>query len=240
MFRRFSVWRLVGGLIKLLFYGLIAFMVCFLLFRVIAHNTDPGEIKTLTCDSDLVEAYREYGKDLTLYTQSQLPYTNAERNSGYFYVRRHVIIPQAHEIQVVFRYSDTTLKKLTQDYGVSPEALPDPDGQVYDVSLVIKRDLTPEDKTDSNEKGTYELIRVAPGSETALSRGRYHYRRYVFNQVDIDEDTLAVFLDVYYAGDVDYDDPAYGTLCLWDAGSPDNPRQLTAADRRALKKALGE
>jgi hypothetical protein len=53
----------------------------------------------------------------------------------------------------------------------------------------------------------------------------------------IDETTLGVFVDIYYVGDVNYDEPAYGTLCIWELTSENIPVELTRNDIEALTSA---
>lgn len=232
--RRFSPWRIFLRLLRFLLLGLIAFMVIFLAGRMIAHNHDPKEVKLLTCDEPVVRAYAEYGDKMQFYTQSQGTYTRAERNAGYFFIRQAIIIPEAHEIQIVFRYNDSTVKALTEDYGIAAEALPDPSEHVYDVSIVLKQDLTPDNPDDANEEGAYTLVRYFPVSEETFKRGAYNYRRLVFHDIDITDLTLGAFVDIYYTGDIDYASPAYGTLCIWDFESVDHPYSLSSADKKAL------
>ena len=56
----------------------------------------------------------------------------------------------------------------------------------------------------------------------------------MFNDIVIDETTLGVFVDIYYVGDVDYDQPAYGTLCIWELTSENLPVKLTKNDIAAI------
>ena len=64
----------------------------------------------------------------------------------------------------------------------------------------------------------------------------YTYYRYVFDNVEITEDMLYVFADVYYTQDINYEEHAYGTLCLYDDESEWVPYKMTSADVAALKK----
>ena len=47
----------------------------------------------------------------------------------------------------------------------------------------------------------------------------YNYRRLTFDGVDMtvsDNPVLAVYVDVYYLGDLDYEAEPYGTICIYD------------------------
>ena len=73
----------------------------------------------------------------------------------------------------------------------------------------------------------------------------YNYRQLVFDNVpveNIDKDKLilALYVDIYYDaeedGVVDYGEPSYGTLCIWDYKSQIRTRELTGADKKALSE----
>lgn len=233
MFGRLSPWKIISGIIRFLFLTLIAAIVIFFAWRAVSHSTDPKEMTTLIADEPLTEAYGIHGKELELYTQEQGTYTRAERNNGYFFIRQAVFIPQASEVQILFRYNNSTIKALVDDYGL--DAVPDRDEHLYDLSLVIKRDLTPDIADDYNEEGCYALERYYPSQEVSGTRNLYNYRKLVFNDIAVDETVLAVFVDIYYVGDIDYDSTAYGTLCIWDFESPNKPIKLKARDIEALE-----
>ena len=190
---------------------------------------------TLYPDDALVQAYVEKGSALDMYTQEQGTYTRAERNRGYFFLRQATVIPDAEQIQIVFRYNNSTIKALTQDYGLA--AMPDRAERLYDLTIAVKKDLTPDVLEDFDEEGCYTIERYYPSKEISGERNLYNYRRLVFNDLVIDETTLGVFVDIYYVGDVNYDEPAYGTLCIWELTSENIPVELTRNDIEALTSA---
>ncbi|MBQ7321127.1 MAG: hypothetical protein IJW99_03440 [Clostridia bacterium] len=232
MFGRITPWKVILWLIRFLFFTLVACIVVFLGWRMVTHNSDPKEMKVLIADKALADAFETYGEDLELFTQEQGTYTRAERNNGYFFIRQAMFIPQAEQVQILFRYNNSTIKALTEDYGLT--SLPDRGEHLYDLSIVVKKDLTPDIKEDYNEEGCYTLERYHPDLEISGERALYNYRKAVFNGIAVDETTLAVFVDIYYVGDIQYEEPAYGTLCIWDFESYDLPRKLTGDDIAAL------
>ena len=234
MFGRLTPFKVISGIIRFLFLTLIAAIVIFLGWRAVSHNTDPAEMMTLAADEALCAAYAEHGEDLILYTQEQGTYTRAERNNGYFFIRQATVIPQAEQIQILFRYNNSTIKALTEDYGLAE--MPDRNEHLYDLTIAVKRDLTPDIFEDYDEEGCYVIERYMPSEEISGTRNLYNYRRAVFNDIVIDETTLGVFVDIYYVGDIDYDKPAYGTLCIWDLTSENLPVKLTSKDIDAITK----
>ena len=235
MFGVITPWKVISGTIRFLVLALILGIVLFLGWRAISHNTDPEEMMTLYPDDALVQAYVEKGSALDMYTQEQGTYTRAERNRGYFFLRQATVIPDAEQIQIVFRYNNSTIKALTQDYGLA--AMPDRAERLYDLTIAVKKDLTPDVLEDFDEEGCYTIERYYPSKEISGERNLYNYRRLVFNDLVIDETTLGVFVDIYYVGDVNYDEPAYGTLCIWELTSENIPVELTRNDIEALTSA---
>ena len=232
MFGRLSPWKIITGTVRFLFLTLVAGIVIFLGWRTVSHNTDPEEMTVLIADEALTEAYAAHGDALELYTQEQGTYTRADRNNGYFFIRQAVVIPQAEQIQILFRYNNSTIKALTEDYGLAQ--MPDRAEHLYDLTIAVKKDLTPDIQDDFDEEGCYTIERYHPSQEISGTRNLYNYRKAIFNNIVIDETTLGVFVDIYYVGDVNYDQPAYGTLCIWDFTSENLPVKLTQKDIAAL------
>lgn len=232
MFGRLTPWKVISGTIRFLFLTLVLCIVVFLGWRAISHNTDPEEMMVLHPDEALVQAYVENGPELEMYTQEQGTYTRADRNRGYFFLRQATVIPQAEQIQILFRYNNSTIKALTEDYSLP--AMPDRNAHLYDLTIVVKKDLTPDVYEDYDTEGCYTLERYYPSEEISGTRNLYNYRRLVFNDLVIDETTLGVFVDIYYVEDIHYDEPAYGTLCIWELTSENIPVKLTKDDIAAL------
>jgi len=232
MFGRISPWKIITGTIRFLFSALVLFIVVFFIWRTVSHNRDPKDMKTLLVDNTLAQAYDTYGDDLELFTQEQGTYTRAERNNGYFYMRQAVFIPQAEQVQILFRYNNSTIDALVEDYGLAET--PDRGEHLYDLSIVIKKDLTPDIVDDYDEEGCYTLERYHPSEMASGIQNLYNYRKMIFNGVAIDDTTLAVFVDIYYVEDIDYEEAAYGTLCIWDFMSYNKPLKLSSADKQAL------
>ena len=214
-----------------------------LLWRVFSSG-DPQAAKTLLADERLKTAYAEKGDDLTAYWQKLDTITRGNENYGYFSVTKGLFIEDANQVQVIFRYNNSTLRHLKEDYAL--EAIPGRDEDVYDVSLVVVYDLTPDNKKDNSgtadgyEPGAVNIVRYHPEKEPTFS-GRhnvYNYRKFVFNDVDMtltDTPVLSVYVDIYYKDDINYEEDAYGTLIIYDYTMPRQEYALTRQDKKALE-----
>lgn len=232
--------RFLRGLLVVALFCVIGFLV----WRAFLSDSIPDEVKPLAVNESIIEAYEKDRELSDMFTQEQRTITSTEKNYGYFSVERAIFVPSANQIQVLARYNNSTLRATQEDYGL--DAPPSRDGEPYDISLVLVRDLTPEDESD-NLKGPAEAteeIRIHPTSSLAAQSKMYNYRLLVFELGELsladmlDDGTLiSVFADFYYAEDIDYSKDAYGTLCLYDYITEISKYKLTGQDRAALEAA---
>lgn len=248
MFGKDYVFVIIKGFFKLMLGTLILLVVGVFLWRFIT-SVPPDELSTLTVDENIVAAYED--GSLKLVTQEQNNITRTEKNYGYFSVAQVVFIPELEQLQILVQYNDSTLKALKNDYSedflsLGEKEYPDPEKDWYDVSVVLAKDLTPENSEDNfgNSKESVELTRIMPTKVSgAAHKDRYSYRRLVFDGVSLDEPTLAVYADFYYLGDVAYNnedfdiynDSAYGTLCLYTFADKTVDVKLTKDDVKAIE-----
>ncbi|MBQ7335779.1 MAG: hypothetical protein IJW92_04845 [Clostridia bacterium] len=219
-----KVIKSIGLFIVLLVNGILVWRLC--------SSGDPATMKVLTVNEPLLQAYEIYGDGITLQYQEQTTMTRTEKNYGYFGVTQCVFIPQANQVQIVFRYNNSTINHLADDYGLSE--IPSKDQTLYDVTLVMTTDRTPENRDDNLDPDQLILTRYQPTSYTRDTTTLYTYYRYVFDGVSVDELTVGVFADIYYVEDIDYNAAPYGTLCLYDDESEWLPYKLTSDDKKAL------
>ena len=220
--------RIAGRITKLLF-SLFIFSICgILVWRVFFSTKIPKDLNALLPTPSLREAYAENGGELTLQYQELSTISRAEDSYGYFSVVSYVFIPEADQVQLVFRYNNSTIRHLQQDYGLSE--LPKKSDHLFDVTLVIANDPTPLDHTDDYRENGLETTRISPSAEplreeTAL----YTFYRYVFDGVSVEDFTNSVYLDVYYAEDIRYDQRPYSSLLLyaWDEAWISRPLSKT-------------
>ena len=226
-------WRVVKWSISLLLV-----LICGILIWRMCSSGDPEKVKYLMGNEALYEAYEKHGDDLVLQYQNQDTITTAERNRGYFSVTQYVFIPEAKQVQLVFRYNNSTIKHLAEDYGLA--AVPDKSEELFDVTLVTTTDLTSDNRDDNANTDALEMKRYTPSAATRAETSLYTYHRFVFDNIEITPDMLYVFADIYYEGDLNYEEPAYGTLCLYDDESPWVTYKLSRTERKMLEKKEDE
>ncbi len=235
--------RVTGKILKTMAAGLILGVVVLLAWRLLSAGT-PRELKPLTANDKLCAAYEKYGDDLYMFKQGHKSLTTAERNRGYFGFTEYVIIPEANQIQMVFRYNNSTIRKVSEELKLDP--VPSVDDYLFDVSLYIQTDLTPENKEDNggNIEGAVEYTRLLPSEEPLHGqKNLYNYYRYVFDFSDQGLDLselldsgrlLAVYADIYYVGNINYEETPYGTLFLYDYKSDRTTVRLSGKDEKAI------
>ena len=239
--------RIVGKIIKYLVYVVVFSVIAFLIWRAFFSAQMPESMEKLVINDSLVEAYENGGvtlkyQNLDMITRVQLTEKeereqNRKSNYGYFAITRVDIIEEADQIQIVFRYNDSTLRSLYEDYSL--EGVPEKSKDYYDISLIRATDLTPDDTSDnllSNENSVLQERFFPTESYTVRDqKNMYSYRKYVFEGVSLDELTLAFYVDIYYNEDINYENTAYGTLCIWDHITETRVRELSSSDLNAIE-----
>lgn len=205
----------VKGVGLLLVFGTIIFF----LWRVFSSN-NPKDLEKLTPNKPLHDAYmaaEAEGGGLSVLTQYQKDFitSDVEKNYGYFAVTDTKFIPGANQVQVLFRYNNSTIRHLVEDYALTET--PGRDERLYDVTLYIIYDLTPEDTSDNSVEhpDAIKAVRYHASSETKATQNLYNFRKLVFDGVDLDSPMLVIYADFYYVGDLDYEKEAYGSLPLY-------------------------
>ena len=250
MFGKGYIFTLIKWFFRLILITLVTLVVGIFAWRFVT-STPPKELMTLTPNDRIAEIYEGKG-DLYLITQEQNSITRSEQSYGYFAVCDVVFVPEAEQLQILIRYNDSTLKALKEDYaedfaGLSDSEFPDSALDWYDISVVLARDLTPDNSEDNlgNSREAVELTRIMPTEVSAsLHTDRYSYRRLVFDGVPVDPLTLAVYADFYYLGDIAYKNEgfdiytheAYGTLCLYTFKDNTIVLELTKEDIKAIEE----
>ena len=161
-----------------------------------------------------------------------------DKNYSYFSAKEARFVQEADQVQLLFRYNNATIRHLVEDYGLTE--IPDRAEDLYDVTLYVAYDLTPADLTDNagNDPASVKFVRYhATASEPAQSL-MYNYRRITFDGIDMnpaENPVLAVYVDVYYVGDVDYSKDSYGTLCIYDYATIRDYYDLDKNEVKALE-----
>ena len=247
MSRASKGFRIAGNLIKFAAASVVAAVIIILLWRIISSGT-PRALDAMLPNERLAAAYQTHGNDLYIFKQGHKSVTTAERNYGYFGITDYYIIPDANQIQLVFRYNNSTIRSLAEDYSLAE--VPSVEAELFDLSMVIQTDLTPNNKDDNagNIDEAVSKTRIFPVDVRRERTKLYNYFRYVFDLseagLSLSEllesgELLAVYLDVYYNEDVNYDEYAYGTLFLYDYKTDIIEQRLSARDKRAIRDYIG-
>lgn len=218
--------------------SLLLCLICGILLWRMCSSGDPEAVKYLMGNEVLFDAYEKHGDDLVVQYQMQDTITTAEYNRGYFSVTQYVFIPEAKQVQLVFRYNNSTIKNLARDYELAE--IPDKSEELFDVTLLSTKDLTPDNRDDNTNNEALQMERYHPSASTRTETSLYTYYRFVFDNIEVTPDTLWVFADIYYEGDLDYSKRPYGTLCLYDDESPWVDYKLSRVERKMLSKREDE
>ena len=214
--------------------SLLLCIVCGIILWRVFSSGDPDEVKYLMGNDALYEAYEKHGNDLVLQYQMQDTITTAKYNRGYFSVTQYVFIPEAKQVQLVFRYNNSTIKNVARDYGL--DTIPDKSEELFDLTLITTTDKTPENREDNQNNDALAMKRYYPSAATRTETSLYTYYRFVFDNIEVTPDMLYVFADIYYEGDLDYEKRPLGTLCLYDDESPWVSYKLSRTERKMLAK----
>lgn len=172
--------RLLGKILSA-FICILAVVIIVGVFLMFALSKD-GDISNIVWTKEALDAYKEMPEDFTVeyYSEYEEHYFTED---GYFSVSKIRYIPSISQWQMTVRYNKSTLKYLTEDYGIEFKegddhftfALKDDRGKVYRNFRYIKE-----------------------------IKGRYTYYRLLFDDVEI-MDVNEVKLYVYIADEVQKD-----------------------------------
>ena len=225
----------------------IVLTVCiFMIWRVSSTGTPKG-IDSLSANERLLSVYSEQGDSLYMFKQNQDIITRADYNSGYFAIPDYTFIPDANQLQLVFRYNNSTLKAVATDKAL--DKIPSRDGDYFDVSIVLYIDLTP-DNLDDNEFTSSENIKKIRCKGHIVGKDKttlYNFYRYSFyfdeadEPIDIKElmagnSLIAIHAQFYYNDGLDYNEAPYGALLLYNPAMDNITVELSANDKKALAK----
>ena len=228
-------WRIAGFIFKAICTIVIAAILVILLWRIIDNSNDPKEMDTVIGNSLLADAYSDKGDALNTYYQEQSKFTRGENNYGYFAITQSLIIEDIDQIQFVFRYNNSTLVHTKEDYSLP--ATPSRDEEVYDVTITVMYDLTPENKDDNDgtNKEAVSFERFFASDMIAAKKTLYNYRKFVFDGIKIDDSVIAVYADFYYVGDLDYSKTPYGSLLIYHEDERNIDYKLSRNDKKSIE-----
>jgi hypothetical protein len=235
--------RITGNIIKGTVFAVVFSVIALLIWRMVTSGP-PKSLDPLLPNEELKAAYEKDGNELYMFKQDIQSITTADRNRGYFAVTECVFIPEANQIQLIFRYNNSTVRALAKDKGLSE--VPSLDAELFDVTLTLQTDRTPEIKDDNAglDKSTVEYTRLKPTQVERERKNLYNFYRYVFDVSELDKGTLtemlendlllAVYADVYYVEEINYDELSYGSLCVYEYKADKIKVRLSSADKKAI------
>ena len=226
---------MVGFALKGLCALIIVSITGLLVWRMVDNAFDPQSMNTVVANQKLADAYAEKGDKLDAYYQQHSKFTRGDTNYGYFAITQSLIISDIDQVQFVMRYNNSTLEHTKNDFKLNE--IPSRDDDIYRVILTIMYDLTPDNKDDNDGK-TPEAVRYETiedsSSCTKAKKTLYNYRKYVFDDVKIKDDVIAVYADFYYVGDYDPEEKPYGSLLIYHCDEKKYDYKFTADDIKAL------
>lgn len=224
--------RIVGWVIFTAVLGVLFWRMC-------STANDPRSVSTLMVNDKLASIYSVQKDSMELYYQNLDKFTRGDDNYGYFAASQWVIIPDAQQIQVVFRYNVSTLEYLAEDFPEDFEEAPDRNADLFDVTLVKVIDLTPDNAEDNDKEENLKLERYHASDSVKDQTNRHNYERFLFENIDC-EDALEVYVNIYYKGDLDYEDDAYGVIRIYTSDESEYRCKYipTKDDKKALTAAV--
>lgn len=234
-----SAVKIVGNVIKALLYSIVALIVIFFVWRIWFSTNIPDNVEQLVVTDSLIDAYNKSGGELYGFDQDQYTITRAKENYGYFSIEDFVIIPEARQVQIIFRYNNNTIKKIAEKYNLGE--ITDRTQELFEVTLVKTEDMTPDISSDNYDESKLIKTRYHASEVIEAHTLLYNYYRIVFENVDIDEDTFGLFADIYYVGAINnYEQAADGTLCLYDYQMIRDDYEFESSDIKRIKKGKND
>ena len=205
--------RIIGWAVRLLIGAMIFSVVGVLLWRIFSSG-DPASMTVLQPNEQVYTAYQKEGEQLQILHQQHDTIIREGPAKGYFSVTQSEFIPAADQLQITFRYNNSTLKYVAEDYEKSAPLERGKDW--FDVTVTIAYDLTPDnaDDNDINHPDSVRFERYQPTACVKDTKNLYNYERLTFDGIDIcagfDEqgvpimrpEILAVYVDIYFNEDL--------------------------------------
>lgn len=232
--------RIIGWAFRILVGAMICSILGVLLWRIMSSG-DPASMKALQPNQKLYDAYAAYladtsedkGDFIILHQRYDTIIREGDAK-GYFSVTQADFLPAADQLQITFRYNNSTLKYVAQDYG-KPAPL-ERGKDWFDVTVTVAYDLTPDNLSDNdiNDAASVRFERFQPSACIKDTKNLYNYEKLTFDGIDIfdhlDEngdpvmraDVLAVYVDIYFNEDIDYQKNALGSLIIYVYGNEEN------------------
>ena len=222
--------RIIGWAFRALVGAMIFSILGVLLWRILSSG-DPASMTVLQPNEQICTAYQAEGEQLQILHQQHDTIIRDGPSKGYFSVTQSEFIPAADQLQITFRYNNSTLKYVSEDYEKSAPLERGKDW--FDVTVTVAYDLTPENTADNdiNDPASVRFERYQPTACVKDTKNLYNYERLTFDGIDIcagfDQEgnpimrpeVLAVYVDIYFNEDINYQNEPLGTLLIYLYGN---------------------
>lgn len=227
----YTLW-ILGHVVRFLFVLLLIGMITVLLWRVVFSQDPPDGFDQISGNDVLREALHTNGK-ITVLTQDQVKYTEGADNYAYFNLDYCYFFKEADQVQLLLFYNNSTLEHLAEDRGLA--AVPPRGEEIFSLKMTQYLDVTPEDHAKAGENDILTEERVlAPSRCEITTNSLYTFLRYTFDGVDLDADTVVIYLDMCYEGE------SYGTLRLYHRESETTERLLSGKEQDIVLEMVKE
>lgn len=227
----YTLW-ILGHVVRFLFVLLLIGMITVLLWRVVFSQDPPDGFDQISGNDVLREALHANGK-ITVLTQDQVKYTEGADNYAYFNLDYCYFFKEADQVQLLLFYNNSTLEHLAEDRGLA--AVPPRGEEIFSLKMTQYLDVTPEDHAKAGENDILTEERVlAPSRCEITTNSLYTFLRYTFDGVDLDADTVVIYLDMCYEGE------SYGTLRLYHRESESRERLLSGKEQDIVLEMVKE
>ena len=188
-----------GKVIKYTALSISFFIFAYFMFRLCSSGA-PKAVTGIVWSPDAREAYLASPETFEALEQPQQIIIT---NDGRFWIQNVIYIPAAKQLQLTIKYNDSTVKYLKEALGTEDIA----EGPFVYTLL--------DDAGNRYESHTEEAVRKL----------NYNYRLLAFDNIDL-TDIRSMYVDIYYAGAVNYEEAPYSTLMTWNASLPTEKRDI--------------
>ena len=228
----YTLW-ILGHALRFLFVLLLIGVITLMLWRVVFSQNPPDGFDMISSNETLRAALTENGKITVLTQEDQVKYTEGADNYAYFNLEYCYFFKEADQVQLLLFYNNSTLERLAEDRGLA-EA-PARGEEIFSLKMTQILDMTPDGfvKASENDMVTEERV-ITPSKCEITTNSLYTFCRYTFDGVDMDTDTVVIYLDMCYEGE------SYGTLRLFHRESETQQRLLSGEEQDIVLEQVKE
>lgn len=229
--KSYPLW-ILGHLLRFLFALLIIGICTVLLWRVLFSQNPPDGFDEIT-GNDTLRAALEKNGTITVLEQDQTKYTEGENNYAYFNLEYCYFFDEADQVQLVLFYNNSTLEHLAEDRELA--SVPPRGEEVFSLKLSQYVEMIPDGEAipEGGEIPTEQRV-ITPSKCEVTTNSLYTFFRYTFDGVEMDADTVVIYLDMCY-GEGEAEE-SYGTLRLFHRESETHERALSQKEKEIITK----